>query len=231
MEISNEALTALAGCPALILAGGLGTRLRPVFDRAPKCMAPVGGRFFLEYLLDWLRFFSISDLILCVGHKNSQIQNWLGDGSRWGVDVRYSIEQTLLGTGGALKLAEKMVSSELCLVVNGDSFLDVNLQEMHRFHVSRKALATMAVAKVPSSERYGKVELDAQGKVTAFVEKRPEAQTVVSSEAFQLINGGVGRVHDGSAVDVYPNRINRIRWSSGSLNWHGRIDIGSSPGT
>src|SRR5258708_17243182 len=127
-------LARLEMCSALVLAGGLGTRLRSVFDGAPKCMAPVAGRYFLEYLLDWLRSFNIKDLILCVGHKSDQIQNWLGNGSKWGVHVRYSVEEELLGTGGALKLAGKLLSGELCLVVNGDSFLNVDLQEMHRFH-------------------------------------------------------------------------------------------------
>ena len=68
-------------------------------------MAPVAGHYFLEYLLDWLRSFNIKDLILCVGHKSDQVQNWLGNGSKWGVHVRYSVEDELLGTGGALKLA------------------------------------------------------------------------------------------------------------------------------
>jgi NDP-sugar pyrophosphorylase family protein len=179
----------LETCSALVLAGGLGTRLRSVFERGPKCMAPVGGRLFLEYLLDWLRSFNIKDLILCVGHKSSQIQNWLGDGGKWGMHVRYSVEEELLGTGGALKLAERMLASELCLVVNGDSFLNVDLQAMHRFHLRRTALATIAVAKVRSSGRYGRVQLDADGKITAFREKDPRER--LSRGGFQLINGGV----------------------------------------
>lgn len=154
-------------------------------------MAPVAGRYFLEYLLDWLRFFNIKDLILCVGHKHFQIQNWLGNGAKWGVRVRYSVEEELLGTGGALKLGEKMLSTDSCLVVNGDSFLNIDLQEMHRFHLRRKALATIAVVKVRSSERYGKVQLDPQGRITASREKAPEAHETVPCGVFQLINGGV----------------------------------------
>jgi NDP-sugar pyrophosphorylase family protein len=180
---------------ALILAGGLGTRLRPVFNGGPKSLAPIGGRLFLEYLLIWLRSAGIKELTLCVGYENEQIQNWLVDGARWGLHVTYSVEKTLLGTAGALKHAEKLISLPHCLVVNGDSFLDVNLAEMFGFHVRHRALATLALARVPNSARYGTVQLNRLGRVIAFREKK---QNLVSQDnsprgrrSSQLINGGV----------------------------------------
>jgi NDP-sugar pyrophosphorylase family protein len=194
---------------ALILAGGLGTRLRPVFNGGPKSLAPIGDRLFLEYLLIWLRSAGIKELILCVGYEKEQIQNWLVDGARWGLHITYSVERTLLGTAGALKHAEKLISMPHCLVVNGDSFLDVNLAQMFRFHVRRRALATLAVACVRNSARYGTVQLDRSGNVIAFQEKK---QNLVSQDNSpsgpgrpQLINGGVYLL-EKHFFDVIPPR-------------------------
>jgi NDP-sugar pyrophosphorylase family protein len=180
---------------ALILAGGLGTRLRPAFNGGPKSLAPIGDHFFLEYLLIWLRSAGIKELILCVGYEKDQIQNWLVDGAAWGLRVTYSVEETLLGTAGAIKHAEKLISMPYCLVVNGDSFLDVNLAEMYEFHVRHRALATLALARVPDSARYGTVQLDQLGQVIAFQEKKQNVASQDNSppgrRGPQLINGGV----------------------------------------
>lgn len=184
----------IEGSQALILAGGLGKRLRAAFDTGPKSMAPVGDRRFLEYLLVWLRSAGMRDLILCVGYRKNQIQSWLRDGSDWGLRIRYSEEKRLLGTGGALKQAEEMLSTQDCLVVNGDSFLDVDLREMYRFHQRHNALATIAIARVRNSARYGTVQLDHTEKIVAFQEKRENVKTKghsLSPAGKQLINGGV----------------------------------------
>src|SRR5215472_17570437 len=90
---------------AVILAGGLGLRLRSAYAAGPKSMAPVKGRPFLDYLLSWLQSQGVEEVILCVGYKRSQIQRFVGRGSKWGMCVRYSVEKKLLGTGGALKKA------------------------------------------------------------------------------------------------------------------------------
>jgi NDP-sugar pyrophosphorylase family protein len=178
---------------ALILAGGLGTRLRPVFNGGPKTLAPIGYRLFLEYLLIWLRSAGIKELVLCVGYEKDQIQNWLADGAAWGLHVTYSVEETLIGTAGAIKHAEKLISMPHCLVVNGDSFLDVNLAEMYQFHVRHRALATLALVRVPDSARYGTVQLDQLGQVIAFQEKKPHlaGDSPPGRQRPQLINGGV----------------------------------------
>jgi NDP-sugar pyrophosphorylase family protein len=184
----------IEGSQALILAGGLGKRLRAAFDTGPKSMAPVGDRRFLEYLLVWLRSAGIKDLILCVGYRKNQIQSWLRDGSDWGLRIRYSEEKRLLGTAGALKQAEEMLSTQNCLVINGDSFLDVDLRKMYRFHQRHDALATIAIARVRNSARYGTVQLDRSEKIVAFQEKRKNITTSgrsLSPAGMQLINGGV----------------------------------------
>ncbi len=190
--LSQQNHLTLDSCPALVLAGGLGTRLREVFSDGPKCMAPVAGRPFLEYLLDLLRSAGIKDVTLCVGYKNDQIRAWVGDGSRWGLRVRYSVEKDLLGTAGAVRLAARLIKARSCIVLNGDSFLEVDLGEMLAFHRSHKALATLALARVPDARRYGGVRLRRDGKISAFLEKAETKLAPASSRsAPRLINGGV----------------------------------------
>src|ERR1700741_676724 len=187
--LTTDVVRLVSSCPALVLAGGLGTRLQSSYNFGPKCMAPIGGHFFLEYLLFWLRSAGIRKLIMCVGHKRSQIESWLDDGSRWGVVVTYSREESLLGTGGALKLAEHLITDDCFFVLNGDSFLDVDLAEMFCFHDGHKSLATMAVVSQPLSARYGVVEMATDQKITAFGEPSFDMQGAHGGE--QVINGGV----------------------------------------
>ncbi|MGA7794426.1 MAG: nucleotidyltransferase family protein [Candidatus Acidiferrales bacterium] len=180
------------GLPAaVILAGGLGTRLRAAYSTGPKCMALVGGRPFLNYLLTWLRSQGVKEVILCVGYKRTHIQKYVGKGRKWGLRVTYSIEKELLGTGGAVKKAEWLVSGKRLFVVNGDTFLGVNLSELFKFHVSRGALATLAVVNVADDRRYGSLRLDHEGKITAFLEKGEGDSDHKSNGTTKSINGGV----------------------------------------
>ncbi|MFI5072673.1 MAG: nucleotidyltransferase family protein [Terriglobales bacterium] len=176
---------------AVILAGGLGTRLRAAYSTGPKCMAPVGDRPFLDYLLTWLRSQGVKEVILCVGYKRTHIQKYVGKGRKWGLRVQYSIEKELLGTGGAVKKAESLISGTSLFVVNGDTFLGVNLRELFKFHRSRGALATLAVVKVADDGRYGSLRLDNRGKITAFLEKSDGDLDRKSNETTKSINGGV----------------------------------------
>lgn len=175
--------------PAVVLAGGLGTRLRAAYSAGPKSMAPVGERPFLDYLLRWLRSQGIEQVVLCVGYRRSQIQRYVGVGRKWGLRVRYSVEDELLGTGGAVKKAEKLISGNWMVVVNGDTFLDVNLEELTRIHRNNSALATVAVVKVTDNQRYGSVKLDGEGRIVKFVEKRQGARKNETRKT--AINGGV----------------------------------------
>jgi D-glycero-alpha-D-manno-heptose 1-phosphate guanylyltransferase len=177
--------------PAVILAGGLGVRLRSAYKGGPKSMAPVRGRPFLDYLLSWLQREGLEEVILCVGYKRSHIEKFVGTGRKWELRVKYSIEKKPLGTGGAVKKAERLIAGKRLLVVNGDTFVSVRLKELMKFHQSRKAMATLAVVKVVDSGRYGSLRVDRAGRITAFLEKngrdgseRPETERC-------LINGGV----------------------------------------
>ena len=173
--------------PAVILAGGLGTRLRSAFASGPKSMAPIGDRPFLDYVLGWLSSEGVSRVILCVGYKRSQIQRFVGNGSRWNVQAGYAIEKELLGTGGAVKNAETLIDADDVFVVNGDTMLDVSLKGLNDFHRQKKGWLTIAAVKVPKQDRYGTLELGYEGKVKAFVEKGVTANT----RGTHTINGGV----------------------------------------
>ena len=173
---------------AVVLAGGLGTRLRPVYRQGPKSMAPVAGRPFLEYLLLWLRSAGIGRVILCVGYKRLPIERWFGRGKKWGLEIAYAVEQEPLGTAGALKAAEKLINTESFFVLNGDSFLDVDLRAMSEFHHHQNSRATIALAQVKDPDRYGSVSCDPQGRVVGFVEKGGAPE---DSRDAPYINGGV----------------------------------------
>jgi NDP-sugar pyrophosphorylase family protein len=177
---------------ALILAGGLGTRLRSAFAAGPKSLAPVAGRPFLDYLLKWLRAEGVEEVVLCVGYKKSHIERHVGSGRKWGLRVRYSRERRLLGTGGAVKKGGRMTRDGAMFVVNGDTFLDVDLKKLRAFHKDRKALATLAVARVEDDGRFGAIRLDRKGRLTAFLEKSGKDANGAPSEVQKLeINGGV----------------------------------------
>lgn len=156
---------------ALILAGGLGTRLRPVVSDRPKVLAPVAGRPFLSYLLDQLADAGLTRVVLCTGHLGEQIRGLLGRSYR-GLHVHYSQEPSPLGTGGALRLAQPLITSGTVLVMNGDSYCDVDLAELWACHQERHAAASTLVRWVADARRFGRVRLDEAGVIRGFDEKR-----------------------------------------------------------
>jgi NDP-sugar pyrophosphorylase family protein len=165
----------LSAIPALLLVGGQGTRLQAVVSDRPKPMAEVDGRPFLGFLLDWLAEAGIREVILCTGYMAEQLEAQLGE--RHGpLRLRYSRERSPLGTGGALRAALPLLGAPgdcpCVLVLNGDSFFGVPLADLQRFHVARGARATLALAAVPDTARYGRVEEEPErGQITSFVEK------------------------------------------------------------
>src|SRR5258708_513070 len=137
---------------ALLLVGGMGTRLRSVVPNAPKPLATVGDKSFLDLLVRQLSSQGIRHLVMCTGYLADQIENHFGDGSKWGVSIRYSKELQPMGTAGAVKLAEPCLkdASEF-LVMNGDSFMEVDLDSLLQFHRERRAIVSMAVRRVENA--------------------------------------------------------------------------------
>jgi|SRR5208283_447595 len=156
---------------AVILAGGLGTRLRPLTLHKPKPLLPVGGRPILEHIIGWLRTNGVVDIVISTGYLGSMIERHLGDGSKLGVRIEYAFSDGPLGIGGQLRNASsKLPSRFLCLY--GDAILDFDLGRLLKYHSKRKdALLTMALMKETIQTKYGVIELDRNGRVSLWKEK------------------------------------------------------------
>lgn len=160
----------LSDVTALILAGGLGTRLRSVVADRSKTMACVHGRPFLEYLLKQLDEAGVRHAVLCTGHLGDSVRECLGE-SYGGLRLEYSREFTPLGTAGALRLAVGQCRSDVTLVMNGDSFCDADLGVLWTAHCAGGAEGTLLLTNVPDASRYGSVLVDADAYVARFEEK------------------------------------------------------------
>lgn len=155
----------------IILAGGRGERLRPFTEDRPKPMVEILGIPILGYQLQWLQSQGVTDIIISCGYRHDVIQNYFGNGEKWGVKLQYSIEPEPLGRGGALKLAFQSLSAgeDICLATNGDVITNVRLKPLIQAHRQNGCLATIVLA--PFISPYGIVEADESDKVVAFHEK------------------------------------------------------------
>jgi len=184
-QVESHQHESLRSIPAVLLVGGLGTRLQSVVRATPKPLAPVGDAPFLEIVLQQLRSQGVRDIVMCTGHLASQVEEEFGDGSQWGISIEYSREASPLGTAGALKRAAPFLAGrDEFFVMNGDSFLELNLGELLRFHRLSSAVVAMAVRRVPDAARYGTVQLAENNRVSGFREKD-------GTQMPGLINGGV----------------------------------------
>ncbi len=169
---------------AIVLAGGLGTRLVARLSGVPKPMAPVAGRPFLEILLHQLAGAGCGRVLLSVGHLGAVIQDHFGASFR-GMRVDYAVEEDPLGTGGAIRLALAQTREDCALVLNGDTFLDADYAAMMRFHAGAGAALTIAVARQANIARYGGVVVSA-GRVVSFAEKGRAGPGWINAGAYVL---------------------------------------------
>ena len=163
-------MTGLQEITAVILAGGLGTRLREVVADRPKILAEVNGRPFLAYLLDKLADSGICKVVLCTGYLAELVCRTFGDSYR-GMSINYSKEEIPIGTGGALRLALPFIFSDPVLVMNGDSYCDADLRIFAQHHHTAKSPASLILVQVPDVVRYGAVDVDGANRVVSFREK------------------------------------------------------------
>ena len=173
---------------ALILAGGKGTRLRPLTVYTPKPIVPVMNRPFLLYQIEILAKAGIEDIILSLSYQPDKIADLLGDGSDFGVNLRYLTEPSPMGTGGAYRYAAETLR-EAVVVLNGDILTDIDISALIDFHRSKSASATLALATVEDPTAYGLVETGKDQEVLRFLEK-PKAETVVSGSV-NTVNAGI----------------------------------------
>src|SRR6186713_835734 len=170
----------------LILAGGKGTRLRPLTINTPKPVVPVANAPFLLYQIDLMRSAGIDEIILSLSYQPRKIEDLLKDGSDYGVTIRYAVEGTPLGTGGAFKNAEEQIDSTT-VVFNGDVLTSLDLNATIARHRAARAVATLVLTPVENPSAYGLVETDPDGKVLRFIEKPgPDEVTTTNN-----INAGV----------------------------------------
>ncbi len=160
---------------AIILAGGLGTRLGNLVSNLPKVLLPVNGKPFLDILLHHLhKSGMIGKVILAIGYKAEKIIEHYKNSTTFNFSIVFSVETELLGTGGAIKKALGYSETDNVLVMNGDSYVDVNLEEMSAAHRTKKTAMTVVIKEVPDASRYGRVVIDADGRVVAFEEKKSD---------------------------------------------------------
>jgi len=183
---------------ALILAGGKGTRLRPLTMYTPKPIVPVLNRPFLLYQIEILRRAGITDITLSLSYQPNKIEDLLDDGSKYGVNLRYITEPSPMGTGGAYKFAEDAIG-ETTIVFNGDVLTDVDVSEIIAFHRRKKAEATIVLTPVENPAAYGLVESDEENRVLRFREK-PSAEEIAQLST-KNINAGI-YVLEPSVLDL-----------------------------
>ncbi|MCB0797859.1 MAG: HAD-IIIA family hydrolase [Chitinophagales bacterium] len=179
----------------IVLAGGFGTRLASVVQDLPKPMAPVAGKPFLQYILDDLSEQGMQRCILAVGHLRQVIMRYFGDVYA-GMELVYSEEEVPLGTGGGIRQAVGYLQGDEAFVINGDTFFGVDLRSLESFHHSHDGSLTLALKKMYRFDRYGTVETDDSGSITAFLEKQYREEG--------LINGGVYCLHRSVFTDDLP---------------------------
>jgi mannose-1-phosphate guanylyltransferase len=164
---------------AVILAGGLGTRLQPYTFFIPKPMLPLGNKPLLEYIIQWVKNAGgIDNIVVCVSYLHRTIEDYFEDGARFGVEIEYTRSERPLATAGQLKTAEKLLD-EPFVCVYGDSVYEFNLRKMIRKHMESKAFVSMALLAYSTKLKYGFIDINGKDKVTAWREK-PEISGLIN---------------------------------------------------
>lgn len=208
---------------AVLLAGGLGTRLRSVVSDRPKPMALIEEKPFMEYVVMELMKHGVTDIIFAVGYKGSMVEEYFKDGSEWGIRVSYAYEEELLGTAGAIKNAGKKVTEDRFLVLNADTFYQIDYTRLVTLSEERGLDMALVLREVPDVSRYGQAVLE-DGWLMAFDEKTEEKRR-------GTINGGV-YLMNRSLLDAIPEGKVSLehdmipKWLSGGKKLGGFVNDG-----
>lgn len=168
---------------AIILAGGFGTRLQGVVKDVPKPMAPVNGRPFLTYVLDYLIDYHYTKVVLSVGYLHEKVEEYFGNVYQ-SLEIAYAVESEPLGTGGGIAYAMSFCKSDHVLVLNGDTLFKADLNCLQQFHEQHQSVLSIILRQVPDTARYGSVQTDDNQRIVRFTEKN-------NSRGEGLINGGI----------------------------------------
>ncbi len=213
--------------PVIILAGGMGTRLKGIVDNVPKPMADVSGKPFLEYIIRLYAGQGFRKIILSVGYKKEVIREFFGDGSRFGVNVAYSEEDSPLGTGGAVRRALDMVDGPRFTVVNGDTFNHLDLRAMEGFHNLTEAAVTLGLVYKKNTARYGFIRKDRRGAITGFAEKDGNKSGYINCGVYMMEKNACDGMPAGPfslETDFFPKLVGKGLYGFASKGFF--IDIG-----
>jgi mannose-1-phosphate guanylyltransferase len=216
----------LASIDVLVLAGGLGTRIRPVLGDLPKLLAPVGGRPYLSHLLDWLREFGVRRIVLGLGHGAGTVLDHLKAHPAADLDIRTVLEPSPLGTAGAIRFARAELHSDPALVLNGDTFVNADLCALVARQRETGALGTLLCVNVDNAGHYGRVMLDPRGRIERFAEKDSSfhGPAVVSGGVYALSAALLDRIAAGDARSIEYDVFQRL--PAGELAaYSGRFDF------
>lgn len=214
---------------AILLAGGLGTRLQSVVNDRPKPMALIEGKPFMEYVIHELSRHGITDIIFAVGYKGSMVEEYFGDGSRFGVTVSYAYEETLLGTAGAIKNAARFMKEDQVFVLNADTFYQIDYTRLVQLKEERELDMALVLRMVPDVSRYGQAVLE-DGCLTGFNEKTNEARPgTINGGIYLLTKEMISQIPEGKVSmenEMIPKWLEEGRKLGGIVNDGYFIDIG-----
>lgn len=195
-----------------VLAGGLGTRLRPVVADRPKALASIHGFPFLAYLLDQVIAAGLRSAVLCTGYLGDRIARAFGP-TYGPLQLKYSQEDKPLGTAGALRLALKDLDSDPVLVMNGDSYCGIDFKASWEWHQGQQAAASIVLARVARTDRYGLVSLDRKGRVIEFAEKKDGGEGWINAGIYFLSQQVLRSIPEGISVslerEIFPRWVGR----------------------
>ena len=213
---------------AVILAGGLGTRLLPLTKKTPKPMLLLGKKPILEHLIDWNKKNGVKSIVLCVCHLRNTIEDYFEDGKRFGVNIEYAISNKPLATAGQLKTAEEFIDDTF-VCMYGDSIFNFSLRNMIKQHKTKKAFVTMGLNEYKTNLEYGVIDTSKTGKVLSWEEK-PEIKAnvnmgcyVMEPNVFSLIPKNKPYGMD----DVIKRAMSKKKLVTGFITKNGFTDIGN----
>ena len=213
---------------AVILAGGLGTRLQPYTTFLPKPMLPLGEKPILEHLIDWTKKNGIKSIVLCVSYLRKTIEDYFEDGKRFGVNIEYAISSKPLATAGQLKTAEEFIDDTF-VCIYGDSIFDFSLRNMIKQHTKKKAFVTMSLNEYKTNLPYGVIETFRTGKVLSWNEK-PEIKANVNMGCYVMepkIMSFIPKNKPYGMDDVIKKAMKRKKLVTSFITRNGFTDIGN----
>jgi NDP-sugar pyrophosphorylase family protein len=211
-DLARPRSDCLAPLDIMVLAGGLGTRIRPVLADTPKLLAPIGGRLYLDHLLDWLESFGARRVMLGLGYMADAVIDHLRAHPRAEPAVSCVVEPQPLGTAGAIRFARRKLDSDPVLIINGDSFTDVDLCGLVARHRQSGARGTLLCAEVADAGRYGRVVIDSTGLIEGFVEKDAtfRSAATVNAGVYLLSAELLDQIADGQSVSLEHDVFERL---------------------